>query len=112
MVTDRSAQRGHVYLVSLDPTEGSEIQKTRPCVVVSPDELNQHMRTCIVAPMTTGSYNYPFRVRCQFQGKSGHVVLDQIRTVDRRRLVRELGTLSAQALQKSLHILTEMFDPQ
>ena len=112
MVTDRSAQRGHVYLVSLDPTEGSEIQKTRPCVVVSPDELNQHMRTCIVAPMTTGSYNYPFRVRCQFQGKSGHVVLDQIRTVDRRRLVRELGTLSTQALAKSLRVLTEMFDPQ
>jgi len=112
MVTDRNAQRGHVYLVSLDRTEGSEIRKTRPCVVVSPDELNQHMRTCIVAPMTTGSHNYPFRARCQFHGKSGHVVLDQIRTVDRRRLVRELGTLSAQALEKSLRVLTEMFDPQ
>ena len=112
MVAIQDVKRGHIYLVSLDPTEGSEIRKTRPCVVVSPDELNQSMRTCIVAPMTAAGHSYPFRVRCRFQGKSGHVVLDQIRTVDRRRLVRELGTLSAQALQKSLHILTEMFDPQ
>jgi len=109
MVTVRSVQRGHVYLVSLDPTEGSEIRKTRPCVVVSPDEMNQHVRTCIVAPMTTASRSYPFRVRCTFQGKSGHVVLDQIRTVDRRRLVRELGKLSAQALERSLRVLGEMF---
>ncbi len=112
MVTVRSVHRGHVYLVSLDPTEGSEIRKTRPCVVVSPDELNEHLRTCIVAPMTTASHSYPFRIPCRFQGKSGHVVLDQIRTVDRRRLVRELGTLSAQALERSLRVLTEMFDPQ
>ena len=111
MVAVRGVQRGHVYLVSLDPTEGSEIRKTRPCVVVSPDELNEHMRTCIVAPMTTASHSYPFRVRCQFQGKSGHVVLDQIRTVDRRRLVRDLGTLSAQALERSLRALAEMFAP-
>lgn len=111
MVESQSVQRGHVYLVSLDPTEGSEMRKTRPCVVVSPDELNQHMRTCIVAPMTTASHTYPFRVRCQFRGKSGHVVLDQIRTVDRRRLVRELGTLSAQALERSLRVFTEMSAP-
>jgi len=111
MVTVRSVQRGHVYLVSLDPTEGSEIQKTRPCVVVSPDEMNQHVRTCIVAPMTTASHSYPFRVRCRFQGKSRHVVLDQIRTVDRRRLVRELGKLSTQALERSLRVLGEMFAP-
>ena len=111
MVAVGSVQRGHVYLVSLDPTEGSEIRKTRPCVVVSPDELNEHMRTCIVAPMTTASRSYPFRIRCQFQGKSGHVVLDQIRTVDRRRLVRDLGTLSAQALERSLRALAEMFAP-
>jgi len=104
-------RRGRVYLVSLDPTTGREIRKTRPCVVVSPDELNAHMATCIVAPMTTASHSYPFRVRCQFQGKSGHVVLDQIRTVDRRRLVRELGTLSAQALERSLRVLAEMFAP-
>jgi len=111
MVAVGSVQRGHVYLVSLDPTEGSEIRKTRPCVVVSPDELNEHMRTCIVAPMTTASRSYPFRIRCQFQGKSGHVVLDQIRTVDRRRLVRDLGTLSAQALERSLRALAGMFAP-
>ena len=111
MVTARSVQRGHVYLVSLDPTEGSKIRKTRPCVVVSPDEMNQHVRTCIVAPMTTASHSYPFRVRCRFQGKSRHVVLDQIRTVDRRRLVRELGKLSTQALERSLRVLGEMFAP-
>ena len=111
MVAVRSVQRGHVYLVSLDPTEGSEIRKTRPCVVVSPDELNEHMRTCIVAPMTTASHSYPFRVRCRFQGKEGHVVLDQIRTVDRRRFVRNLGTLSAQALERSLRVLAKMFAP-
>ena len=112
MVEARSVRRGHVYLVAPDPTEGSEMRKTRPCVVVSPDELNEHLQTCIVAPMTTASHSYPFRVACRFQGKSGHVVLDQIRTVDRRRLVRELGPLSAQALERSLRVLAEMFAPQ
>ncbi|HDS28931.1 MAG TPA: type II toxin-antitoxin system PemK/MazF family toxin [Candidatus Acetothermia bacterium] len=112
MVAAQSVLRGHVYLVAVDPTEGSEIRKTRPCVVISPDELNEHLRTCIVAPMTTASQSYPFRIPCRFQGKTGHVVLDQIRTVDRQRLVRELGTLSAQALEESLRALTEMFDPK
>ena len=74
--------RGDVFLVALNPTRGSEIRKTRPCVVV-PDELNAYLRTCIVAPLTTGSFRYPFRVSCTFQGKAGHVVLDQVRTVDR-----------------------------
>ena len=109
MVEATDVKRGHVYLVSLDPTTGSEIRKTRPCVVVSPDELNTHMRTCIVAPMTTASRSYPFRISCQFQGKSGFVVLDQIRTVDRRRLVKHLGRLSPRALEKSLQALGEMF---
>ena len=109
MVVATDVKRGHVYLVSLDPTTGSEIRKTRPCLVVSPDELNAHMRTCIVAPMTTTSRSYPFRISCQFQGKSGFVVLDQIRTVDRRRLVKHLGRLSPQALEKSLQALGEMF---
>lgn len=109
MVAPTDVKRGHVYLVSLDPTSGSEIRKTRPCVVVSPDDLNAHMRTCIVAPMTTASRSYPFRISCQFQGKSGYVVLDQIRTVDRRRLVKRLGQLSPQALEKSLQVLAEMF---
>ncbi len=104
-------RRGYVYLVSLDPTIGQEIQKTRPCVVLSPDELNAHMSTCIIAPMTTASHAYPFRVACEFQGKAGYVVLDQIRTVDRARLVRKLGRLSSAALEKSLRVLGEMFAP-
>jgi len=103
--------RGHVYLVSLDPTIGQEIQKTRPCVVVSPDELNAHMSTCIIAPMTTASHAYPFRVPCRFHGKAGYVVLDQIRTVDRARLVKQLGRLSSPALDNSLRALGEMFAP-
>ena len=104
-------RRGYVYLVSLDPTIGQEIQNTRPCVVLSPDELNAHMSTCIIAPMTTASHAYPFRVACEFQGKAGYVVLDQIRTVDRARLVRKLGRLSSAALEKSLRVLGEMFAP-
>ncbi|MCX6101338.1 MAG: type II toxin-antitoxin system PemK/MazF family toxin [Candidatus Bipolaricaulota bacterium] len=104
-------RRGHVVLVSLDPTIGQEIQKARPCVVLSPDELNAHMSTCIIAPMTTASHAYPFRVDCEFQGKAGYVVLDQIRTVDRARLVRKLGRLSSAALEKSLRVLEEMFAP-
>lgn len=104
-------RRGAVYLVSLDPTFGRGIQKTRPCVVLSPDELNEHMSTCIVAPMATASGAYPFRVACEFQGKAGYVVLDQIRTVDRARLVRQLGRLSTAALDKSLRVLEEMFAP-
>jgi len=111
VVNATDVRRGHVYLVWLDPTRGREIKKTRPCVVVSPDELNTYMQTHIVAPLTTGSHSYPFRVACKFQGKSGHVVLDQIRTVDRSRLVKRLGRLSPQAIQKSLAILEEMFAP-
>jgi len=106
-----TAQRGHVYLVCLDPTVGREIRKTRPCVVVSPDELNAHLDTCIVAPLTTASRSYPFRVACQFQSKQGQIVLDQIRTVDRARLIRELGKLSGQALENTLRVSNEMFAP-
>lgn len=111
MVKATDVRRGQVYLVALNPTRGREIRKTRPCVVVSPDELNAHLQTYIVAPLTTGSHAYPFRVSCRFHGTSGHVVLDQIRTVDRSRLVKRLGRLSAQALEKSLSVLTEMFAP-
>src|SRR5215213_4608129 len=92
---DVVGKRFGVYLVSLDPTVGSEIQKTRPCVVVSPDEMNRHIRTVIVAPMTTGGQAYPTRVACTFQGKRGQVVLDQIRTVDTTRLIRRLGAIDA-----------------
>ena len=103
--------RGGVFLVALNPTRGGESRKTRPCVVVSPDELNSHLRTFIVAPLTTGSYSYPFRVSCRFGGKSGHVVLDQIRTVDRERLVKRLGALSPAVLAQALSVLREMFAP-
>lgn len=102
-------RRGDVYRVSLSPTRGGEIRKTRPCVVVSPNELNAYLRTFIVAPLTTGGYSYPFRVACSFQGKAGHVVLDQIRTVDRERLVRRLGSLSPAVLGRALAVLREMF---
>jgi len=102
-------RRGDVVLVGLDPTKGKEIQKTRPCVVVSPDELNDHLQTVIVAPMTTGEHAYPFRIGCRFQGKTGYVVGDQIRTIDRGRVVRTLGRLSSQTLASVLGVLQEMF---
>ena len=101
--------RGDVFLVRLGPTRGSEIRKTRPCVVMSPDELNAHLRTFIVAPLTTGAYSYPFRVPCRFQGRPGYVVLDQVRTVDRERLVRRLGAQAPLALGRALDVLQEMF---
>jgi mRNA interferase MazF len=102
-------RRGEVHLVRLDPTLGSEIRKTRPCVVVSPDELNQHLRTVVVAPMTTGGHAYPWRVRCRFQRRSGFVALDQLRTVDLERLVKRVGELSSGALTDVLQSLQEMF---
>jgi len=103
--------RGDVFLVDLNPTRGGEIRKTRPCVVVSPDELNAHLRTFIVVPLTTGGHAYPFRVPCRFRGKSGHVVLDQVRTVDRERLVRHMGRLPPATLGRALGVLQEMFAP-
>jgi mRNA interferase MazF len=101
--------RGEVHLVRLDPTLGSEIQKTRPCVVVSPDELNEHLRTVLVAPMTTSGRAYPWRIRCRFQNRSGYVALDQLRTVDRERLAKRLGVLTAVTLTEVLGGLQEMF---
>jgi mRNA interferase MazF len=100
-----------VLLVALNPTRGSEIRKTRPCVVVSPDELNEHLTTCVVAPMTTSSHAYPFRVGCRFQGRTGQIVLDQIRTVDRARVVTTLGKLSEATLHRALSVLQMMFSP-
>jgi mRNA interferase MazF len=111
MVAGGDMRRGDVFLVSLDPARGDEIQKTRPCVIVSPDELNANLRTFIVAPLTTGGHPYPFRVACKFQGRSGHIVLDQIRTVDRERLARRLGRLSSSTLARALAVLQEMFTP-
>lgn len=101
--------RGDVHLVRLDPTLGSEIQKTRPCVIVSPDELNAHLRTVIVAPMTSGGRAYPWRIRCRFQKRAGYVVLDQLRTVNRERLVKRLGALSTATITEVLDGLQEMF---
>jgi mRNA interferase MazF len=108
-VVARSISRGDVQLVRLDPTLGREIRKTRPCLVVSPDELNLHLRTVIVAPMTTGGHAYPWRVACRFHNRAGFVALDQIRTVDRERLVKRLGRLSRAATTEVLETLQEMF---
>lgn len=111
MVTQDAVRRGEVFLIGLDPSRGAEIRKVRPCVVVSPDDLNAHLRTFIVAPMTTGGHRYPFRVACRFGGKLAHVVLDQIRTVDRERLIRRLGRLPSLSLNQVLAVLQEMFAP-
>ncbi len=111
MVRPDTVRRGDVFLITLDPVRGEEIRKTRPCVVISPDELNAYLHTYIVAPLTTGSRQYPFRISCQFQGRAGHIVLDQIRTVDRERMVRKLGKLSSSTLEHVLTILQEMFTP-
>jgi mRNA interferase MazF len=102
-------KRFEVYLVNLDPTIGSEIKKMRPCLVISPDEMNAHIATVIVAPMTTQGRTYPTRVSCKFQSKDGQVVLDQIRTVDKTRLAKKLGTISASTQKAVLAILAEMF---
>ena len=101
--------RFDVFLVALDPTVGYEIKKTRPCTVISPDEMNHHIGTVIIAPMTTKGRDYPTRVPCPFQGVEGQIVLDQIRTVDKTRLVKRLGRLSATASDRLLGILIEMF---
>jgi mRNA interferase MazF len=109
MVIEEHVSRGDIFLVALNPTRGSEIRKTRPCVVVSPDELNAHLRTFIVAPLTTGGYPYPFRVRCNFASKDGYVVADQLRAVDRDRLVKRLGSLPETTLKELLAVLQAMF---
>jgi mRNA interferase MazF len=103
--------RFDVFLVNLDPTVGREIQKTRPCVVISPDEMNRYIATVIVAPMTKVARTYPTRVPYRFQGKDGQVVLDQIRTVDKQRLVHRLGRLDNATGMAVLAVLNEMFSP-
>ena len=102
-------KRFEVYLVNLDPTVGSEIKKMRPCLIISPDEMNTHIATVIVAPMTTQGRAYPTRVSCKFQSKDGQIVLDQIRTVDKTRLAKRLGTISAATQKAVLAVLAEMF---
>jgi len=102
-------KRFDVFLVNLDPTIGSEIQKTRPCVVISPDEMNLHIATVIIAPMTTKGRAYPTRIMCQFQGKDGQIVLDRLRTVDKTRLVKRLGQLNQGEQKAVLDTLAEIF---
>ena len=102
-------KRFDVYLINLDPTVGSEITKTRPCLVISPNETNRWIATVIVAPMTTKGRSYPTRVSCKFQGKEGQIVLDQIRTVDKSRLVRKLGRISKATQRDVLNTLAEIF---
>ncbi len=97
-----------VCLINLDPTIGHEIKKTRPCLVISPDEMNRNISTVIIAPMTTISHDYPSRVKVNFQGKAGWIVLDQIRTVDRRRLIKRLGRISSEAMKKVKSVILEM----
>ena len=102
-------QRFDVWLVALDPTLGSEIQKTRPCLVISPDEMNHYIATVIVAPMTTKGRAYPTRIACGFQGKKGQIVLDQIRTIDKVRLVKRLGRISEKTQDQVVEVLQELF---
>jgi len=106
---DMVTKRFDVFLVNLDPTRGSEIQKTRPCLIISPDEMNQNISTVIIAPMTTKGRNYPTRITCQFQEKEGQIVLDQIRTVDKTRLIKKLGSIGKDTQQLVLNVLSEMF---
>jgi mRNA interferase MazF len=102
-------KRFDIYLVNLDPTVGTEIQKTRPCVVISPDEMNKYIATVLAAPMTTKGHPYPSRVACEFEGKAGQIVLDQIRAVDKTRLVKKLGRLNKDHQKAVLFVLGEMF---
>ena len=103
--------RFDVFLVNLDSTLGHEIKKTRPCLIISPDEMNKHIETIIIAPMTTKGRSYPSRVPVSFQGKKGQIVLDQIRTIDKTRLTRKLGRIDKRTAQKVLDVLQEMFAP-
>ncbi len=103
------AERFDVYLINLDPTVGSEIRKTRPCLIVSPDEMNRHIRTVIIAPMTTAGRDYPTRVNCKFKGKKGQIVLDQIRTTDKSRLVKKLGSIESKVQTEVILVLQKLF---
>ena len=101
--------RFDVYLINLDPTVGSEIQKTRPCLVISPDEMNRYIRTVIVAPMTTAGKDYPTRVSCKFKKKKGQIVLDQIRTIDKTRLIKKLGSINPDTQIEVSSVLQRLF---
>ncbi len=104
-------RRFDVFLIKLDPAFGHEIKKTWPCLIISPDEMNQHISTVMIAPMTTKTRDYPTRVTCAFQGKTGQIILDQIRTIDKTRLARKLGTITPSTQGKVLSVLAELFAP-
>ena len=104
-------KRFDIFLINLDPTIGSEIRKARPCLIISPDEMNNFIATVIIAPMTTKGRDYPTRVPCTFKRKSGQIVLDQIRTVDKIRLIKKLGTIDVNTQEKIFSTLAEMFAP-
>jgi mRNA interferase MazF len=101
--------RFDVYLINLDPTVGSEIQKTRPCMIISPDEMNRHIHTVIVAPMSTAGKDYPTRVKCKFKKKKGQIVLDQIRTIDKTRLIKKLGKIDSETQLEVISVLQRLF---
>ncbi len=101
--------RFDVYLINLDPTIGSEIQRTRPCLIISPDEMNRHIRTVIVAPMTSAGKDYPTRVSCKFKKKKGQIVLDQIRTIDKTRLIKKLGSINPETQLEVISVLQRLF---
>ena len=101
--------RFDVCLINLDPTIGSEIQKTRPCLIISPDEMNRHIRTVIVAPMTTAGKDYPTRVKCKFKKKKGQIVLDQIRTIDKTRLIKKIGKIDPETQIEVISVLQRLF---
>jgi mRNA interferase MazF len=101
--------RFDVYLINLDPTIGSEIQKARPCLIISPDEMNRHIRTVIVAPMTTASKDYPTRVSCKFKKKKGQIVIDQIRTINKTRLIKKLGSINPETQLEVISVLQRLF---
>jgi len=102
-------KRFDVYLMNLDPTIGSEIRKTRPCLIISPDEMNRHIKTVIVAPMTSAGKDYPSRVPCNFRKKQGQIVLDQIRTLDKSRLIKKLGSIDSKAQLEVIATLQRLF---
>ena len=101
--------RFDVYLINLDPAVGSEIQKTRPCLIISPDEMNRYIRTVIVAPLSTAGKDYPTRVTCKFKKKKGRIVLDQIRTIDKTRLIKKLGTIDPETQLEVISVLQRLF---
>jgi mRNA interferase MazF len=103
------ANRFDVYLINLDPTVGSEIEKARPCLIISPDEMNRHIRTVIVAPMTSATKDYPSRVNCRFKRKEGQIVLDQIGTIDKKRLIKKLGSIDSKTQLEVISVLHRLF---